>query len=148
MLSEKVTSRNKCHRTQEFSRYRWFMRVVFQHLAILQCIFFLEKDIMLPFCLLFMGGEGGISNSSNSKKFRSVRMSGKLAKISEKSDFEIYVPTHLCFLLSWQCITELTLKKIMPLNLLSGKKKNIPSILLRSEEVTNLFSLSEEVGGG
>ena len=74
-------------------------------------------------------------------------MSGKLAKMSEKSDFEIFVPIPLCFLFSWPCSTELTLKKIMPLNLLSEKKKS-PSILLRSEEVTNLFSLSEEVAGG
>ena len=57
------------------------------------------------------------------KKFRSVRMSGKLAKMSEKSDFEIFVPIPLCFLFSWPCSAELTLKKIMPLNLLSEKKK-------------------------
>ena len=89
---------------------------MFQHLSILQCIFFLEKDIMLPFTVC--GWRAGIGNSSNSKKFRSVRMSGKLAKMSEKSDFEIFVPIPLCFLFSWQCSTELTLKKIMPLNLL------------------------------
>lgn len=94
---------------------------MFQHLSILQCIFFLEKDIMLPFAVC--GWRAGIGNSSNSKKFRSVRMSGKLAKMSEKSDFEIFVPTPLFsfFMAVWQCSTELTLKKIMPLNLLSGK---------------------------
>lgn len=102
---------------------------------------------MLPFAVC--GWRAGTGNSSNSKKFRSVRMSGNLAKMSEKSDFEIFVPTPLCFLFSWQCSTELTPKKIMPLNLLSEKKKRCPSILPRSE-VTNLFSLSEEVrvGGG
>ena len=84
---------------------------------------------MLPFAVC--GWRAGIGNSSNSKKFRSVRMSGKLAKMSEKSDFEIFVPIPLCFLFSWQCSTELTLKKIMPLNLLSGKKKKKPILFTK-----------------
>lgn len=87
--------------------------------------------------LLAVYGWGCISNSSNSKKFRYVRMSGKLAKISEKSDFEIFVMA-----MQYWANTE----ENHVLEFTSRKKKN-PSILLRSE-VTNLFSLSEEVGGG
>lgn len=65
---------------------------MFPYLSVLLCVFFLEKNTALPLGVLLLDRNG---NSLHSKKIRSVRMNGKLAGMSEKSDFEVFVKTPL-----------------------------------------------------
>lgn len=94
---------------------------------------FWERMSFCLFACCFGDGELVIHQTPKS---RSVRMSGKWAGISEKSDFEVFVPVSPFFFFPWESTFELKLQYNPILEFTFREKR---SILLRADK--SLISL-------